>query len=215
VVRAAITAGCHYVDISGERLYLLRVFDEFADDAAAAGVTVVPGANDDALPSSLIGHLTAERVMPVEELVIALDLSRSGAAPSRGTLRSALANQFFLHPRIEALRAGGDQRALHAILVQRFPILAAVELLLGMTVLFVAPFLHGSARNEAHQAQPSVYKSATADSLPELPAKRSSASTWSEGAAETIVIAGIMIAGYRVSGRLARRRATPAAVTRP
>jgi short subunit dehydrogenase-like uncharacterized protein len=100
VVRAAITAGSHYVDISGEQLYLLRVFDEFADDAVAAGVTVVPGANDDALPSSLIAQLAAERVMPVEELVIALDLSRSGAAPSRGTLRSALAN-------LATFRSGG------------------------------------------------------------------------------------------------------------
>ena len=118
-----------------------------------------------------------------------------------------MANQFFLHPRIEALRAAGDQRTLRTVLVQRFPAVVAVELLLGMTVLFVAPFLHGSARNQAYQAQPSVYRSAPAKSLPKLPAKQSSASTWAEGAAETIVIAGIMIAGYRVSGRLARRRA--------
>jgi short subunit dehydrogenase-like uncharacterized protein len=92
VVRAAIIAGCHYVDISGEQLYLQQIFAGFGDAAAAAGVTVVPGVNDDALPSSLIAHLAAERVTPVGELVIAIDLSRSGAAPSRGTLRSALAN---------------------------------------------------------------------------------------------------------------------------
>jgi short subunit dehydrogenase-like uncharacterized protein len=92
VVRAAISAGCHYVDISGEQLYLQRIFARFGEEAADAGVTVVPGANDDALPSSLIAHLAAERVTPVEELVIALDLSSSGAAPSRGTLRTALAN---------------------------------------------------------------------------------------------------------------------------
>jgi hypothetical protein len=53
---------------------------------------VVPGLNDDGLPSSLIAHLAAGQVGPAEELVIALDLSRGGAAPSRGTLRSALAN---------------------------------------------------------------------------------------------------------------------------
>jgi short subunit dehydrogenase-like uncharacterized protein len=92
VVRAAIAAGCHYVDISGEQLYLQRVFERFGQQAADAGVTVVPGVNDDGLPSSLIAHLAAERVAPVSELVIALDLTRSGAAPSRGTLRSALAN---------------------------------------------------------------------------------------------------------------------------
>jgi short subunit dehydrogenase-like uncharacterized protein len=92
VVQASIAAGCHYVDISGEQLYLKRIFDRFAAGAADAGVSVVPGVNDDGLPSSLIAHLVAERVGPAEELVIALDLSRSGAAPSRGTLRSALAN---------------------------------------------------------------------------------------------------------------------------
>jgi putative copper export protein len=117
-----------------------------------------------------------------------------------------LANQFFLHPRIEALRAAGDRRALQTILVRRFPAVIAVELLLGMTVLFVAPFLHGSARNQAYQAQPSVYQSGPAKKLPKLPAKQASAATWAEGTAETIVIVGIMIAGYRVSGRLARRR---------
>jgi hypothetical protein len=39
-----------------------------------------------------------------------------------------------------------------------------------------------------------------------LPAKQASDSTWAWGAAETIVVAAIMIAGYRVSGRLSRRR---------
>jgi short subunit dehydrogenase-like uncharacterized protein len=92
VVQAAITAGCHYVDISGEQLYLHQVFARFGRLAADAGVTVMPGANDDALTSSLIAQLAAERVAPVSELVIAIDLSRGGPAPSRGTLRSALAN---------------------------------------------------------------------------------------------------------------------------
>lgn len=122
-----------------------------------------------------------------------------------------MTNQFFLHPRIEALRAAGDQRALQTILVRRFPAVIAAELLLGMTVLFVAPFLHGSARSQAYQAQPSVYQSAPADALPKLPAKQSSAATWVEGTAESIAVAAMMIAGYRVSGRLARRRALAAA----
>lgn len=92
VVHAAIAAGCHYVDISGEQLYLRRIFDRFSSDAADAGVTVIPGVNDDALPGSLIAQLVANRVDPVDELVIAIDLSGSGGAPSRGTMRSALAN---------------------------------------------------------------------------------------------------------------------------
>ena len=126
-----------------------------------------------------------------------------------------MANQFFLHPRIEALRAAGDQRAVRTILARQFPAVVGAELLLGLTVLFVAPFLHGSARDQAYQAQPAVYQSAPAKELPKLPAKQASASTWVEGAAETLGVAAIMIGGYRVSGRLARRRtlavASPAA----
>jgi putative copper export protein len=41
-----------------------------------------------------------------------------------------IANQFFLEPRIEALRAAGDQRSLAVTLTRRFPAVIAVELLL-------------------------------------------------------------------------------------
>jgi putative copper export protein len=123
-----------------------------------------------------------------------------------------IGNQFFLEPRIEAERAAGDRRSLAVTLTRRFPAVVAVELLLLMTVLFVAPFLAGSARNQAYQAQPSVYRSAPAGNLPKIPGKESSASTWIEGTAETIAVAAVMIAGYRVSGRLAKRRSF-AAVT--
>ena len=109
-----------------------------------------------------------------------------------------IANQFILHPRIEALRVLGDQRSLRTILARQFPALVAVELLLGLTVLFVAPFRHGSARNQAYQAQPSVYQGAAADSLPKLPAKQASASTWLEGTGETIAVGAVMIAAYRL-----------------
>jgi hypothetical protein len=110
-----------------------------------------------------------------------------------------------------SLYDGSTAGLLRAILTRRFPVIVAAELLLGMTVLFVAPFLSGSARNEAYQAQPAVYQSAPADSLPKLAAKQASASTWASGTVETIAVAAVMIAGYRVSGRLARRRALAAA----
>lgn len=92
VVRAAIDAGCHYVDIAGEQRYLAWLFDTIGPVAEAAGVSVVPSANDDGLPSDLLAHLVAARVQPVREVAIGLDLVRTGAPPTRGTLRSALAN---------------------------------------------------------------------------------------------------------------------------
>lgn len=98
VVRAAIAAGCHYVDTTGEQPYMQRIFDTCAEDAERAGVTVVPAMTDDGLPGDLIAHLVAERVEPVDELTIADMRVPSGA--SRGTARIALEH-------IDFLRTGG------------------------------------------------------------------------------------------------------------
>jgi putative copper export protein len=124
-----------------------------------------------------------------------------------------MANQFLLHPRIEALRAAGDQRPLRAILTRRFPVVVTAELLLVMTVLFVAPFLHGSARNQAFQADAAAHASSATAELPKISAKQVSASTWAWGTAETVVVIAVMIAGYCVSGRIARVRTATAATT--
>jgi len=123
-------------------------------------------------------------------------------------------NQFWLHPRIGALRAAGDQRPLRTILLRRFPAVIAVEVLLGLSVLFVAPFLHGSARNQAFQADAAGHSAVAADDLPKLAPKEAGASTWVWGTAETVAVIAVMIAGYRVSDRLARRR-TAASATVP
>ncbi|MFQ6392846.1 saccharopine dehydrogenase family protein [Nocardia sp. KC 131] len=86
VVRAAIAAGRHYVDTTGEQRYLHRILTEFGKDAEEAGVTVVPAMADDGGPGDLIAALTASRVPEVAEVVIA-DLRLPGSA-SRGTARS-------------------------------------------------------------------------------------------------------------------------------
>ncbi|MGW4649884.1 copper resistance D family protein [Kitasatospora sp. NPDC004289] len=131
-----------------------------------------------------------------------------------GMLLIGAFNQFWLHPRIEALREEGDQRPLTTVLLRRFPAVIAVEVLLGLALLFVAPFLHGSARNQAHQADV-ARRSATdipAKKLPKLPAKKVSTSTWVWGTAETAAVVVVMIGGYRFSGRLAAGRRENGAV---
>lgn len=120
-------------------------------------------------------------------------------------------NQFWLHPRIEALRTAGDQRPLRTILLRQFPTVIGLEVLLGLAVLFVAPFLHGSARNQAYQAGLAQHSAAVLGKLPKLAPKTAHASTWMWGTAETVVVIAVMIVGYRVSERLARRRAAVAA----
>ncbi|QMU80220.1 CopD family protein [Streptacidiphilus sp. PB12-B1b] len=117
-------------------------------------------------------------------------------------------NQFWLHPRIEALRAGGDQRPPATMLLRRFPAVVAAEVVLGMALLFVAPFLHGSARNQAYQARVAEHSAVAvpAKELPKLKPKQATDSTWVWGTLETLAVVALMGGGYRCSGRLAARR---------
>jgi short subunit dehydrogenase-like uncharacterized protein len=98
VARGAIAARLPYVDIAGEQPYIRAVFETLAADAERAGVPVLPAMTDDGLPGDLVAHLAAALVEPVEEVVVAHRLVSGG--PSRGTLRSVLAN-------LEAFRDGG------------------------------------------------------------------------------------------------------------
>jgi len=91
VVRAAIAAGCHYVDFSGEQSYINEVFDTLGVAAERAGVTVVPMVNDGGFLGDLIATVAAEPLAGVDELTIAHRISRPGGL-TRGSARTALAN---------------------------------------------------------------------------------------------------------------------------
>jgi short subunit dehydrogenase-like uncharacterized protein len=99
VVRAAIAAGCHYVDTSGEQLYVKKIFDTFTTEAENAGVTVVPAANDGCVPVDLMAHILADRLEPVEE-IITIHVVVGGGGMSRGSLRSVVET-------IDAIKGGG------------------------------------------------------------------------------------------------------------
>ncbi|MFJ1708485.1 copper resistance D family protein [Kitasatospora sp. NPDC088346] len=134
-----------------------------------------------------------------------------------GLLLLGTFNQFWLHPRIEALCDEGDQRPLVTVLLRRFPLVVAVEVVLGLALLFVAPFLHGSARNQAYQAK-AAEQSATpipAKKLPKLAAKQADASTWVWGTAETVAVVALMGGAYRFSGPLARNHTAAAQAASP
>jgi len=99
VVRAAIAAGCHYVDTAGEQLFIASVFDTVGAEAERAGVTVVPATNDACLPGDLLAHLLARRVQPLADIAVS-HVIVGGGGPSRGSLRSVVAS-------IDAITAGG------------------------------------------------------------------------------------------------------------
>lgn len=88
VVRAAVAAGCHYVDTTGEQLFIKRLFDEVHADADRAGVSVVPSMGYDIVPGNLIAHVTGRAVEPVRSLRVGY--STTGFDMTRGTMRSVL-----------------------------------------------------------------------------------------------------------------------------
>lgn len=90
VIRAAIAAGCHYLDITGEQGYLYGVFERLTEPARAAGVAVLPAMTDDGGPGDLIASLAAALIDEPDEVTVA-DL-RVGGVPSRGTVRSGWVN---------------------------------------------------------------------------------------------------------------------------
>ncbi|MEU0543717.1 saccharopine dehydrogenase NADP-binding domain-containing protein [Nocardia sp. NPDC005978] len=92
VVAAAVAAGAHYTDTSGEQLFLQRVFENHGAAAEAAGVTLLPGITDNNLTGDLLGHLVARRVQGPAELVLS-HLSRSGGNGSKGSAKTVLASR--------------------------------------------------------------------------------------------------------------------------
>lgn len=86
VVEAALSGGCHYVDVSGETAFLAWVHEQ-SGRAAAAGVTLCPGFGFDGVPGDLLAGLAAGGQAVTSARVGYL--VRSGRM-SAGTARSAL-----------------------------------------------------------------------------------------------------------------------------
>ncbi|WP_280418275.1 saccharopine dehydrogenase NADP-binding domain-containing protein [Nocardia carnea] len=99
VLRAAIAAGAHYVDLSGEQLWLKRAFDEFGTAARRAGVAAIPGITDSNLPGDLLANLAVRQVDGPADIVIS-HRTRSGGEGSRGSARTLLAS-------LDWFRSGG------------------------------------------------------------------------------------------------------------
>jgi putative copper export protein len=65
-------------------------------------------------------------------------------------------NQFWLMPLLDRQRVAASDTALSRAVGRHFRIVIAIEVVLGLSVLFIAPLLGGSARNQAFQASPDV-----------------------------------------------------------
>jgi short subunit dehydrogenase-like uncharacterized protein len=88
VVRAAVETGTHYVDTTGEQLYMQRIYERYDAAARAAEVAVIPAVGFDYLPGDLACRLAARDVEPAREVVVAYWVT--GFSATRGTIHSAL-----------------------------------------------------------------------------------------------------------------------------
>jgi short subunit dehydrogenase-like uncharacterized protein len=88
MVDACLSAGIHYLDITGE----IEVFEAtFAMEAVAraAGVALVPGVGFDVVPTDCLAAQLSVLLPDATELVLAFATSR-GSSASRGTLKTML-----------------------------------------------------------------------------------------------------------------------------
>ncbi|MFF5034064.1 saccharopine dehydrogenase NADP-binding domain-containing protein [Nocardia salmonicida] len=91
VLRAAIAAGVHYVDVAGEQLFVEKVFAEFGPLAAEAGVTLSTATTEAGIFGDLLAHLGAERLGGADEIVLS-HVATPGGEGSRGSMRTVFQN---------------------------------------------------------------------------------------------------------------------------
>lgn len=87
VLAAAVDAGAHYLDTTGEQPFMLTAFEGYGRRAQKAGVVVLPAMGYDYVPADLLVALTARGVDPIDRIRVAY---HSPFQPSRGTARSSL-----------------------------------------------------------------------------------------------------------------------------
>src|SRR3954454_20290104 len=87
VLAAAVDAGTHYLDTTGEQPFMRTVFERYGDAAERAGVALVTAMGFDYVPGDMIASLVAG-AGPVDEIALAYWVK--GFGPTRGTALSAL-----------------------------------------------------------------------------------------------------------------------------
>lgn len=89
VLRAAVEAGVHYVDTTGEQEYMARVMDGLTPEAEARGVTAIVAQAFEYAVGDCVARIAAEETPGVETLEVFNRVEGFGA--TRGTKKSALA----------------------------------------------------------------------------------------------------------------------------
>jgi short subunit dehydrogenase-like uncharacterized protein len=85
-VAAAIRAGAHYLDTTGEQAYARIVYEQYGPEAERRGVVLLTAFGFDYVPGDLAARIAAEGLEPVHEIVVAYAVTNT--ASTRGTRRS-------------------------------------------------------------------------------------------------------------------------------
>lgn len=88
LLAAALDAGTHYLDTTGEQPFMDKVFRAYGPRAETEGVALVPAMGFDYVPGDMVASLTAEGMGPLDEIVLAYAARGFGA--TRGTMLSTL-----------------------------------------------------------------------------------------------------------------------------
>jgi short subunit dehydrogenase-like uncharacterized protein len=110
-VEAALRAGVHYIDSTGEGPFIRRLIDGHHDEAVRTGIAMAPAMGFDEVPGDVIATL-ATRGMDRAELALTYAIPRT---PSAGTLRSTLdivasSARWIEHGRPTTVRVGQRER---------------------------------------------------------------------------------------------------------
>jgi hypothetical protein len=88
VLEAAIAAGAHYLDLTGEPRYVATLLDRYDDRARSAGITLVPSAGLGLCSGLAARSAVAALGSPVVDITVGY--RPWGMRPSRGTIQSTI-----------------------------------------------------------------------------------------------------------------------------
>jgi short subunit dehydrogenase-like uncharacterized protein len=80
LLRAALDAGVHYIDVSGSQFYIRQLFESFGEAATERGIAVVPAFGFDYALGDCLARLTARPLEPAREIAVAYAIEGSDVA---------------------------------------------------------------------------------------------------------------------------------------
>lgn len=114
VLRAAVDAGAHYIDTTGEQAFMRLVFDVYGPRAAAAGKALVSGVGFDYVPGDMAAALAARalgRTPDAVEVAYLVTKAKSSDGTKRTGLRMAgMPCWVWEDGQLVARKMGDDQR---------------------------------------------------------------------------------------------------------